>query len=174
MDSTNSKEVSDKERKLIDFLKSNEIPFDLVKCCCYNRICISFEPQNDNHQKYCCNADIIVSTTDKNSYRITPANIIFVTVEKRKTILFLTTGKLETKYPLNYWRKILDMRMFSQPHNSYIVNLNYVSEIKNGIVNLSYGDINYNIYSSHRKIPQFKKALINYYNLTDRIKDFDW
>ena len=105
---------------------------------------------------------IIIQTSKKDVCKIYPCEILYIAIEDRKSVLYLTDRRVETNYLLDYWKGILDMKTFAQPHNSFIVNLNYVDEVTKEWVKVKYGDKEYSVYTSLRKIGVSKKAFLNF------------
>ena len=77
-------------------------------------------------------------------------------------MLYLTDSKIETHYPMEHWKKVLDEKSFTQPHYSYLVNLNYVEEVTKDFVTLRCSKDEYKVYTSMRKIGAFKKAVTEF------------
>ena len=100
-----------------------------------------------------CNKDICI---------VYPHEIVYIAIEGRKSVLYLTDRKLETYHPIEYWKTVLDESSFAQPHYSYIVNLNYVSEVTKEFVKVRYGDKEELVYTSLRKIGAFRKAVVEF------------
>lgn len=100
-----------------------------------------------------CNKDICI---------VYPHEIVYIAIEGRKSVLYLTDRKLETYHPIKHWKTVLDENSFAQPHYSYIVNLNYVAEVTKDFVKVKYGDKEELIYTSSRKIGAFKKAVAKF------------
>ncbi len=107
---------------------------------------------------------IAVTKCNKDICRVYPHEIIYIAIEDRKSVLYLTDGKIETLYPMDHWKKILDEKSFVQPHYSYIVNLHYVEEVTKDFVTLKYGETEYQVYTSMRKIGAFKRAVMEFGN----------
>lgn len=144
--------------EIIEILNMNHIPHKVSRCCGYDRICILF-----NDDKYCCfDSAINVLTCGKDICKVYPHEILYIAIEKRKSVLYLTDRKIETHYPIEHWKSLLDDKIFTQPHYSYIVNLNYVHEVTKDFVKIKYIDKEYSIYTSSRKIGPFKKAFLNF------------
>ena len=101
-----------------------------------------------------------MQTSNKDVCRIYPHKILYIAIEDRKSVLYLTDRKIETNYRLNHWKGILDLKTFAQPHHSFIVNLNYVDEVTKEWVKVKCCDREYLVYTSSRKISKFKKAMI--------------
>ena len=103
-----------------------------------------------------------MQTIDKDVFRIYPDDIIYIAIEGRKSVLYLTDKKLETNYRLEHWTRILDPEIFAQPHHRFIVNLNYVQEVTKEWVKVRCEDKEYSVYTSTRKIGAFKKSFLNF------------
>ena len=105
---------------------------------------------------------ISVTKCNKDCCRVYPHEILYITIEDRKSVLYLTNGRVETNYHLDYWENILDANNFAKPHASYIVNLNYVVEITKDSVKVKHKDAEHSVYTSSRKIGAFKKTFMNF------------
>ena len=105
---------------------------------------------------------ISVTMCNKDICRVYPHEIIYIAIEDRKSVLYLTDGKIETHYPMEYWKEVFDEQSFAQPHYSYIVNLHYVEELTKDFVTLRCGEDEYKVYTSMRKIGAFKKAVAEF------------
>ena len=120
-----------------------------------------FVPVNDS-----VNCDfspgIPVTTCSKDICIVYPHEIVYIAIEGRKSVMYLTDRKIETYHPIEHWKTVLDEKSFAQPHYSYIVNLNYVVEVTKGFVKVRYGDKEELVYTSSRKIGAFKKAVVEF------------
>lgn len=144
--------------EIIEMLDANDIDYSITTCDGRERLCISFDDSPN-----CCNSVIIVQTCNKDTVcRVYLNKIMFIAIENRKSVLYLTDKKIETHYSIDYWKEKLDAEIFVQPHYSYIVNLNYVDEVTKDFVKIKYGDKQYSVYTSSRKIGAFKKAFLNF------------
>ncbi len=164
MDSAVCHEGVKKENKtkLIEFMEQNNITYNLLECCGCENFCINLCNEENTCKKYCCNSGIIVQTSNKDICKIHPHEIIYIAIENRKSVLYLTHGRVETNHRLEHWKSILDIKTFAQPHHSFIVNLNYIEEITKEFVKLKYDDKEYSVYTSSRKIGSFKKAFLKF------------
>ena len=154
--------MTEKELKtkaeIIEILDANGIDYRLTVCGGCERLCISFDDVSD-----CCNAAIIVQTCNKDVLcKIYFNEIMFIAIENRKSVLYLTDKTIETHYSIDYWKEKLGGDVFVQPHYSYIVNLNYVDEVTKDFVKIKFDDKEYSVYTSSRKIVTFKKAFMNF------------
>lgn len=144
---------------IIEILNTNNIAYNITNCGGCERICISVE----DNTTCCCNSAITVQTCNKNNVcMVYPHEILFIAIENRKSVLYLTDKKIETHYTIDYWKEKLNENVFVQPHYSYIVNLNYVAELTKDFVKIKYEDKKYSVYTSLRKIGAFKKAFLNF------------
>lgn len=105
---------------------------------------------------------IPVTTCSKDICIVYPHEIVYIAIEGRKSVMYLTGRKLETYHPIEHWKTVLDEKSFAQPHYSYIVNLNYVAEVTKDFVKVRYGDKEELVYTSSRKIGAFKKAVVEF------------
>lgn len=158
---SNVAEIEEIKAKLIEFMEQNDIAYNLLECCGCDRFCIDFNGEENAYKKYCCNSGIIVQTSNKDICRIYPHEILYIAIEDRKSVLYLTNKKIETNYHLDHWKDILSSKTFAQPHHSFIVNLNYVDEITKDLVKVKCCGKEYFVYTSSRKISAFKKACLN-------------
>ncbi len=151
------KEVKTKV-EIIEILDANGIDFNITTCGGSERICISLDGTNNG-----CNDVIIVQTCNKDTVcRVHINEIMFIAIENKKSVLYLTDKKIETHYPIDYWKETLDEKSFAQPHYSYIVNLHYVEEVTKDFVTLRHKEDEYKVYTSMRKIGAFKKAVLEF------------
>lgn len=148
--------------KLIDFMEENSIKYKLTECYGYERLCIDLTDIENTCEKFCCNSGIIVQTSTKDLLRIFPQDILYIAIEKRKSVLYLKDRRVETNYTIDHWLNLLNLKAFAQPHHSFIVNMNYVHEVTKDFVKVRYNNKEYSVYTSSRKVGAFKKAFLNF------------
>ena len=136
-------------------LDANDIDYIITACGGCERICISL----GNEANDCCNSAITIQTCNKDIHRVYPHEILYIAIEDRKSVLYLTNRKIETNYHLDHWKNILNEKCFAQPHYSYIVNLNYVYGVTKDFVIIKCGVDEHKVYTSSRKLAAFKKAV---------------
>ena len=151
------KGIGKSKEEIIDILNTNSIPHKVLRCCDRDRICILFDDD-----KNCLDSAIIVLNCNKDICKVYQNEILYIAIENRKSVLYLIDRKIETNYPIEHWKKILDKEIFAQPHYSYIVNLNYVHEVTKEFVKIKYDNQEYSVYTSSRKIGPFKKAFLSF------------
>lgn len=105
---------------------------------------------------------IVVTQCNKDICRVYPHEIIYIAIEDRKSVLYLTDRKIETHYSMEHWKEALDEKSFAQPHYSYIVNLHYVEAVTKDFVTLRCGEKEYKVYTSMRKVGAFKRAVVEF------------
>lgn len=150
------------ETKLIDILKDSGLDFEIVQCCGSNRFCVNLNGNDEACDRPCYNSDIIIQTSNKDVCRIRPCDIVYIAIENRKSAVYVDGKRIETNYPLGFWKKSLNPQIFAQPHSSFLVNLCYVEEVTKDFVKIKYKGKNYSVYTSLRKINSFKKAFLGY------------
>ena len=146
------------KEEIIEVLNLNGIPHKVIEWYGCDRICILF----DNDKNNLLDSSITVLNCSKDICKIYLNEILYIAIENRKSVLYLIDRKIETHYPIEYWKNILNKEIFAQPHYSYIVNLNYVYEVTKDFVKMKYGGQEYSVYTSSRKIRQFKKTFLNF------------
>jgi len=148
--------------KVIKILNDNEISFELTECCGLEKICIDLNGENECCNKPCCIRDLIVQTSNKDVCRIHPSEIIYIAIENRKSAVYVDGKRIETNLSLEYWKETLNKKIFAQPHSSFLVNLNYVEEVTKDFVKIKCKGEEYSVYTSIRKLNNFKKVFLEY------------
>ncbi|MBQ7975609.1 MAG: LytTR family transcriptional regulator DNA-binding domain-containing protein [Clostridia bacterium] len=143
---------------IIEILDANDISYIITNCKGYERICVSLGYEQNNTY----NSPITLQTCNKDICKIYSHEILYIAIENRKSVLYLIDRKIETNYNIDHWKKVLNEKIFAQPHYSYIVNLNYVEEVTKDFVTLRYAGNEYKVYTSLRKIGAFKKAVLEF------------
>ena len=150
------------ETKLSDVLAELGLDSRIIKCCGSNRLCINLDGNVKDCDRPCCNSDIIVQTSNKDECRIRQRDIIYIAIENRKSAVYVDGKRVETNYSLEHWKEILNPKIFSQPHSSFLVNLCYVEEVTKDFVKIRHKGKDYSVYTSSRKLASFKKAFLEY------------
>lgn len=84
-------------------------------------------------------------------------DIIMVEIENRKTKIITKNEVYYSKNNIKYWRERLNKSYFESPHNSYIVNTNYITYFCKEYIIL---DEKYNVPISYPKRAEFKKKFM--------------
>lgn len=155
------KQIKTKD-EIIEMLDANGIDYNITKCNDCERICISLCDDTNCS----CSSAITIQTCNKDICRFYPHEILYIAIEDRKSVLYLTDRIIETNYHLDHWKSVLNEKCFAQPHYSYIVNLKYVDEVTKDFVTLKCGEDKYKVYTSSRKIGAFKKAVLKIFKDT--------
>lgn len=146
------------KEEISEFLNSNDLTHYQVT---YHGCKGLFIPMVNSENCYTY-PGIAVTMCNKDICKVYPHEILYIAIEERKSVLYLTDRKIETHYSMEHWKEVLDAKSFAQPHYSYIVNLNYVAEVTKDFVVLRCGDKEYRVYTSMRKIGAFKKAVAEF------------
>lgn len=96
------------------------------------RLCKSLDAALERNRKISFKADGEMIT-------VNIQDIVCVFSEDGKSVLISNQKTYYTNYTLNFWKENLYENFFSQPHNSYLVNLNYVIKLGKNSVTLKYG-----------------------------------
>ena len=159
------KNIDSKEKvklTVLEFLEKNEIPYSLTENDAFERICIDLN-FDDTFKSDFYYAPLIVETSDKDVCKIYPYEIMHIAIEDRESVLYLIDKKvIRTNYNISHWEDVLSSRSFKRPHHSYIVNLNYVTEVTQDYVYLKCRNNQYTVYTSQRKVRKFKNAFLNF------------
>lgn len=148
---------------VLEFLEKNEIPYSLIKHDDCESICVDLNFDDENFESDFYYVPLMVQTSDKDICKVYPYEIMHIAIEDRESVLYLIDKKvIRTNYNISHWEDVLSSRCFKRPHNSYIVNLNYVTAVTRDFVYLKYRKNQYSVYSSQRKISTFKKAFLNF------------
>lgn len=148
---------------VLEFLEKNEIPYSLIENVDCESICIDLNFNNETFKSDFYYSPLMIETSDKDVCKIYPYEIMHIAIEDRESVLYLIDKKvIRTNYNISHWEDVLSSRCYKRPHHSYIVNLNYVTEVTQDYVYLKYRNNQYTIYTSQRKVRKFKKAFLNF------------
>lgn len=104
--------------------------------------------------------DSIVIVMEKRVYHIKIKDIVCIEVHDRKTLMLTTEDAIIVNKKLGYFKEQFKECTFSQPHSSYLVNLEYVSYFDDKLVKLRYGLQTYEVYMSQRRYKSFKQDFL--------------
>lgn len=148
---------------IVEFLEKSEIPYSIIENDDIEKICIDLNCKQDICKNKYYYTPLIVLASNKDVCKVYPYEIMHIAIESRESVLHLVDEKtIRTNYNISYWDNILPEEYFARPHNSFIVNLNYVTEVTCDFVFLKYKKNQYSIYTSKRKISAFKKAFLDF------------
>ena len=160
-------EYSDSIKSIVmEFLEKNEIPYSIIENDDDKKICIKFEYEYEyetfrNNHYY---IPFTLSMSNKDVCKVYPYEIMYIAIEGRESVIHLIEGTtIKTNHNISYFENILPNSCFARPHNSYIVNLNYVTKVTREFVYLEYKERKYSIYTSQRKVSTFKKSFLNFW-----------
>lgn len=148
---------------VLEFLEKNEIPYSLIENDDCGSIHIDLNFDNEAFKSDFYYAPLIIETSDKDICKVYPYEIMHIAIEDRESVIYLIDKRaIRTSYHISHWEDVLSSRCFKRPHHSYIVNLNYVTEVTQDYVFLKYRNNQYTVYTSQRKVRKFKKAFLNF------------
>lgn len=158
--------IEDKESvksMVVEFLETSEIPYSVIENDGNEKICIDLNCEHQICENKHYYTPLIVLMSNKDICKVYPYEIMYIAIEDRESVLHLTNERqIKTNYNISYLEDILPDNCFARPHNSYIVNLNYVTEVTREFVYLKYKENEHSIYTSQRKVAKFKKSFLNF------------
>ncbi|MGN1316792.1 MAG: LytR/AlgR family response regulator transcription factor [Acutalibacteraceae bacterium] len=108
------------------------------------------------------NGSITIHTKTNEIKKIKKSDIIYVEVVRKTTSFYTKNGIVECNQPITKFRDVLNSSYFAIPHNSYIVNLNYVLSYKRDKLQMDFGEETHTISIATRKQHEFKKKFMNF------------
>lgn len=108
------------------------------------------------------NGSITVHTKTNEIKKIKKCDIIYVEVVRKTTTFYTKNGITECNEPITKFRDVLNSSYFAVPHNSYIVNLNYVLSYKRDKLQMDFGEVPHTISIATRKQPEFKQKFMSF------------
>lgn len=95
--------------------------------------------------------------------RLKISEIVFVEAKFKKVVIYTKSrDSYAVKETLKELKSVFPPLYFSVPHNSYIVNLQYVKEFKRDQITLTYPYLNHKIAVASRKQPIFRKKFFDF------------
>lgn len=161
MDTLISKETEYKDSIksiVVEFLKKNEIPHSIIEPDCDGKTYIKLECDYETIENNRYYIPLALQLNNKDVCKVYPYEIMYIAIEGRESVIHLIDGTtMKINYNISYFESVLPNNCFSRPHNSYIVNLNYVTKVTNDFVYLKYKETEYKTYTSQRKVSHSKK-----------------
>ena len=108
------------------------------------------------------NGSITVHTKTNEIRKIKKCDIIYAEVVRKTTTFYTKNGIIECNEPITKFRDVLNSSYFAVPHNSYIVNLNYVLSYKRDKLQMDFGEVPHTISIATRKQPEFKQKFMSF------------
>lgn len=103
---------------------------------------------------------ITFSTKDNGIVRVKKRDIIYIEAKLKYVTIYTTSDKYYVREPLKKIKVLLSSSDFAIPHNSFIVNMNYISKFRREEITLDMKGKEINIQISNRKQPEFKRRFI--------------
>ena len=92
--------------------------------------------------------------------------ILGVETQGRKTKVYTKEGSWDSIQNMDHWRDVLTVPCFYSPHRSFIVNMQYISEIGKDSVKIKHGGREFCAYVARRKYSDFKEQFLLYLEST--------
>lgn len=103
---------------------------------------------------------VLVETTDDGFFKVAVADIVFLEAHDHMVTIYTTDRAFSSSRPMQYWRGLLPVNCFFQPHRSYLVNMRFVTSFDHCDILLCQGQ--YKAYLTKRKYTEFKKQYMLY------------
>ncbi len=105
---------------------------------------------------------ITLNLKDNRMLRLKQSEIVFAEAKLKNVTVYCRNEHFKVKETMKQLRSLLVASCFAVPHNSYIVNLNYVKSFKRNEICLAepYSDVKISIAS--RKQPEFKRKFLDF------------
>lgn len=106
----------------------------------------------------------IVTLHMKNSniIRIKQSDVVYIEARLKSVNVYCKTEHFQVKETLKQLKDLFSASCFAVPHNSYIVNLNYIKSFKREQICLSEPYPNEKISIATRKQPEFKRQFVDF------------
>ncbi len=113
-------------------------------------------------KQYYENTRILLSDGN-NAVRVYVRDILYITIEKRKTLIVTKTDDIISTRTLSEWKELLSDMCFAQPHYSYLVNLNNIEKLKDDMIILKKkNNDEIEVKISQRKSKEFKQKFFSF------------
>lgn len=109
-----------------------------------------------------CNKNISILCNDNQSIIVPKNFVIYCENYNRKTKIVTINGEYLSKDKIDYWKLKLNEFNFFSPHNSYIINFNYIKSFHNKSLILSYEGQEIEISISAKRQTEFRKRFFLY------------
>ena len=114
-------------------------------------------------KRYLTNTRVITVDYYDETYTVFTSDMLYITTENHKAVIITKSGKYKTNKRISYWReKLKSINYFSQPHHSYIINMQYVTKFNKTEVVLEFDSHKFILPISQRGYYGFKKDYFNY------------
>lgn len=105
---------------------------------------------------------IYLSLSNQKKIKLNISEIVYVEARLKKVNIYTCNQLYIVKESLKSLKDLLTASYFAIPHNSYIVNMNYINSFKRDEITLTkpYNDVKISI--ATRKQPEFKRKFLDY------------
>lgn len=150
--------VTDYTKYLDDALDLNVLrflkkPIDAMRL--YSGLDHAMERMNTNNMFF------YLRSEEETFRKIYMRNIVMVETDRRKTKLYTDDAVYESREKLSFWQKKLTPSIFVIPHNSYIINLEKITEFSRTELVLQ-GKDKYRVAIASKRQADFKRTITAY------------
>ncbi len=103
---------------------------------------------------------IVFTTKEHQKIRIKSKDIIYAEAGLKNVTVHTVTDTYFVREPLRKIRAALSSADFAVPHNSYVVNLNYITKFKREEIVLDVRDKEISVHIANKKQPEFKRRFM--------------
>ena len=105
------------------------------------------------------NKEIKIICANNNSVIISTNKIVFCETYKRKTRIVTVDGEYISREKIDYWKEKLNELNFCSPHNSFIINFNYIKIFNRASLTLEYSGQSVDISISPKRQKEFRTKM---------------
>lgn len=103
---------------------------------------------------------ITFTTKDKKLIRVKSREIVYAEARLKNVIVHTVSESYTVREPLKAIRSALTSTDFAVPHNSYVVNMNYISKFSREEIILDVRDRKVPVHIANKKQPEFKRRFL--------------
>lgn len=103
---------------------------------------------------------ITFTTKDKKLIRVKSREIIYAEARLKNVIVHTVSESYTVREPLKAIRTALTSTDFAVPHNSYVVNMNYISKFSREEIVIDARDRKVSVNIANKKQPEFKRRFL--------------
>ncbi len=102
------------------------------------------------------------TTKDNQIIRVKSRDVIYIESRIKAVTVCTTAGTYSAKDSLKKFKEAFSSSIFAVPHNSFIVNMNYISKFRREEITIDVLGGEVNIMVSNRKQPEFKRKFMTF------------
>ena len=116
----------------------------------------------DSAIKYYIKNTNFILVENSTAHRVYIKDILYITIQKRKTLLVTKHAEIKSDKTLSEWKKTFEGMGFARPHYSYLVNLHNIIRLdKDEVVLMKKDGSEVSIKISQRRFKKFKEMFFD-------------